>query len=139
MLRPLWDAVHADWVCLQYGDVTASLAQADKSDMPIHYWPDAVKDLDDFAALVSQLDLVVTVCNTTVHYAGAVATPTWILAPKVPEWRYGLKSVSMPWYPSTHVWRQDELGHWPSLIERVASALAAAPIRNLRHRNHAQF
>lgn len=124
-LKPLWEAVGADWVCLQYGNVQGDLEAARDAGMPIHHWPEPIKNLDEFAALISGLDLIITVCNTTVHYAGALARPTWILAPKVPEWRYGLRTATLPWYPSTTMYRQAELGEWGELIHRVSQELSS--------------
>jgi tetratricopeptide (TPR) repeat protein len=123
-LAPLVASADADWVCLQYGDVDADLARAAAAGAPLHYWPEAIRDLDEFAALVSALDLVITVCNTTVHYAGALARPVWVMAPKVPEWRYGLHFESMPWYPSSRMFRQADHGHWDSVFAAVEQALA---------------
>jgi hypothetical protein len=83
------------------------------------HWPEAIADLDEFAALVSALDGVFTVCNTTVHYAGAVGQYVWVLAPMVPEWRYGLTSTHMPWYPNVQVLRQPSLNAWAEVIEEA--------------------
>ena len=92
--------------------------------LPLWYWPESIADLDEFAALISALDLVITVCNTTVHYAGALGKPVWILAPKVPEWRYGLNSTSLPWYPSSRMYRQHEAGAWTELVAAVSQDLS---------------
>lgn len=121
-------AIDATWVCLQYGDVQSDLAAAAEGGLALHHWPQAIKNLDEFAALISALDLVVTVCNTTVHYAGALGQPVWVLAPKVPEWRYGLHSETMPWYPSSRVYRQSTAGQWRDVLMRVVADLSA---RNL--------
>jgi hypothetical protein len=133
---PAWMAalgrsVDADWVCLQYGDVGEELATARANGMPdLLHWPEAIDDLDEFAALVSGLDLVITVCNTTVHYAGALGVPVWVLAPKVPEWRYGLDNEVLPWYPSSRMFRQAALDDWPATLQRVEAALLTwAPSR----------
>ncbi|HSV68465.1 MAG TPA: tetratricopeptide repeat protein [Methylibium sp.] len=123
MLAPLMAGTDADWVCLQYGDVTSDLDRSAGAGAPMLHWPQAIRDLDEFAALVSALDLVITVCNTTVHYAGALAKPVWVMAPKVPEWRYGLHFESMPWYPSTRMFRQPQHGDWPGLLNNVHDAL----------------
>ncbi len=122
-LRPLLDAVDATWVNLQYGDVSADLAQAAEAGMALANWPEAIQDLDEFAALICALDLVVTVCNTTVHYAGALGKEVWVMTPKVPEWRYGLAFDRMPWYPSSWLTRQDVAGEWDHLLDRVGSRL----------------
>ncbi len=123
-LASLMTSVDADWVCLQYGDVDTDLDRSAAAGAPLHYWPESIRDLDEFAALVSALDLVITVCNTTVHYAGALARPVWVMAPKVPEWRYGLHFESMPWYPTSRMFRQDDHGDWDSVFATVEQALA---------------
>ncbi len=110
-------------VCLQYGDVSDDLQAVEQAGISISYWPEAIKDLDEFAALISALDMVVTVCNTTVHYAGALATPVWVMAPRVPEWRYGLRFESLPWYPSSRMYRQTEDRNWRDVLARVESDL----------------
>lgn len=122
-LLPLTQAREADWVCLQYGDVKADLAKAREAGVNLTYWQGAIDDLDEFAALIAALDLVVTVCNTTVHYAGALAKPVWVMAPRIPEWRYGLSSTVMPWYPTSRMFRQATDGDWPSLLGRIAGEL----------------
>lgn len=116
----------AHFVCLQYGDAAADVERARGAGLDMAYWPEAIQDLDEFAALVAALDLVITVCNTTVHYAGALARPVWIMAPRVPEWRYGLRSTSLPWYPSSRIVRQPSDGDWQSVIDRMAADLRAA-------------
>ncbi len=123
-LEPLGTAVAATWVCLQYGEVQPQVDRMAHTSLPLQYWPESISDLDEFAALISALDLVITVCNTTVHYAGALGQPVWILAPKVPEWRYGLTSTSLPWYPSSRMYRQHEAGAWTELVATVRQDLS---------------
>jgi Flp pilus assembly protein TadD len=122
-LAPLFGAIDATWVCLQYGDVDAELARAADAGLQMQYWGTSIKDLDEFAALIGALDLVITVCNTTVHYAGALGQPVWVMAPRVPEWRYGLRTPSLPWYPSSRIFRQAAPGNWASVIGAVAAEL----------------
>lgn len=119
----LQDAVDATWVCLQYGDVAEPLERAKVARRPVCYWKEGIDDLDEFAALVAELDLIVTVCNTTVHYAGALGKPVWVLAPKIPEWRYGVTFASMPWYPSSVIFRQAEAGQWQALLDEASAQL----------------
>jgi tetratricopeptide (TPR) repeat protein len=123
-LHGLAPAGAADWISLQYGKVDDDLRKARDAGLELHDWPEAIKDLDEFAALISALDLVITVCNTTVHYAGALGQPVWVMAPKVPEWRYGLYSESLPWYPSSRMYRQIEAGDWSGLLDRVRQDLS---------------
>lgn len=122
-LAPLAERCAATWVCLQYGEVGADLEKAKQAGLSLRYWPESIKDLDDFAALITALDLVITVCNTTVHYAGALARPVWVMAPKVPEWRYGLHSKVLPWYPSSRIFRQTDAENWQSVLTRVEDEL----------------
>lgn len=123
-LVSLTHGLPAQWVCLQYGKVDEDLARAREAGLHMHYWKAAIDDLDEFAALICALDQVITVCNTTVHYAGALGQPVWVMAPKVPEWRYGLRSERMPWYPSSRVYRQVHAGDWAALLARVRQDLS---------------
>lgn len=125
LVAELQGAADAEWVCLQYGDVTQGLEEAAAAGMKLHYWKEAIDNLDEFAALVSALDLVVTVCNTTVHYAGAVGKDVWVMSPKVPEWRYGLRFESMPWYPSSRMFRQRVDGDWDGVLADVGRELSS--------------
>lgn len=113
----------ATWVCLQYGDVEDALRHVQSQGLSMAYWPESISDLDEFAAMIESLDLIISVCNTTIHYAGALGKETWVLAPSIPEWRYGLTFRHMPWYPSTTVMRQETPGDWAGLLEQVAATL----------------
>lgn len=124
-LAGIAQAADADWICLQYGQVEEDLRLAADHGMSMHYWAEAIRDLDEFAALIGALDLIVTVCNTTVHYAGALGRPVWVMAPRIPEWRYGLRFESLPWYPSSVMYRQATDGDWNDVLRRVGQDLAA--------------
>lgn len=114
------------FVNLQYGDVRDELgAFREAQGLNIVDWPEAIADLDEFAALISALDLVITVCNTTVHYAGALGKPCWVMTPFIPEWRYGIDSPRMRWYPSCRMFRQPRSGDWDNVLTEVSSALSA--------------
>lgn len=122
-LGTLATRIDADWVCLQYGDPQEGLDRARTAGLQLAYWSASIADLDEFAAIVASLDLVVSVCNTTVHYAGALGVPVWVMAPRVPEWRYGVSFESMPWYPGSRMFRQVRDGDWADVVGRVAWAL----------------
>lgn len=112
------------FISLQYGEVTAEVKEAsDALGIPIAHWPEGIADLDEFAALLSALDLVISVCNTTVHFAGALNRPVWVMTPRIPEWRYGLLADSMVWYPSARMFRQPEHGDWESVLREVGETL----------------
>jgi len=123
-LAPLLSDARLQFVCLQYGDVSAELEEfSQRHGLSILHFPEAVADLDDFAALIDALDLVITVCNTTVHYTGALGRECWVMTPHIPEWRYGLTSPGMRWYPSVKMFRQPGPGDWQSVIAAVTAAI----------------
>ena len=124
-LSPVLTSIDATWVNLQYGNVDADLKLAATQGLRLAHWPESISNLDEFAALITALDLVITVCNTTVHYAGALGKEVWVMAPTIPEWRYGLTFESMPWYPSSRVLRQPRAGDWAAVLHTVAERLLA--------------
>jgi ADP-heptose:LPS heptosyltransferase len=85
---------------------------------------DQIKDFADTAALMANLDLVITVETAVAHLAGATGRPVWTLIPFVPAWRWLLNRVDSPWYPTMQLFRQPVGGDWESVIRRVAEALA---------------
>ncbi|MGQ2978791.1 MAG: tetratricopeptide repeat protein [Polaromonas sp.] len=122
-LAPMTSAVAATWISLQYGSVDEDLKTAAAAGVMLTHWNEAIADLDEFAALIESLDAVVTVCNTTVHYAGALGKKVLVLAPHIPEWRYGLNSTHMPWYPDARVLRQPSPNDWPGVVAEATDAL----------------
>jgi hypothetical protein len=82
-----------------------------------------LRNFADTAALVANLDLVISVDTAVVHLAGALAKPTWVLLPFNPDWRWLRDREDSPWYPTMRLFRQSERGNWKSTIERVASEL----------------
>lgn len=88
---------------------------------------DLTKSLDDFAdsaALLNRMDLLISVDSAAAHLGGAMGLPTWLLLPMVPDWRWLLNSETTPWYPGLRLFRQQDRGNWPEVIERVARTLA---------------
>jgi tetratricopeptide (TPR) repeat protein len=122
--RPLL-AMNASFINLQYGELSEDFAIL--SDLEIHDWDDndPLKDLDNQAALISCLDLVISVDNATVHMCGALGTNTWTLLPQVPEWRWPEAFGDFPpLYPSVRLFRQKNLFKWDDVMDRVAQALS---------------
>lgn len=123
-LAPLLRGMQARFVNLQYGPCEADIRRLqDASGVRIHHWPEAIDDYDEAAALVSALDLTISVPTAIVHLAGALGRPVWILAPVRPESRYGLRGRSMPWYPSAVIYRQRIFGEWGEVMAEAAADL----------------
>lgn len=124
-LRPLLELPGTRFVSLQYGDVTGELAALERNHgIRIEHWPEAIASTDETAALIGALEATVSVCTAVVHLVGALGRPAFVLVPSVPEWRYGARGESMPWYPSVRLFRQAVSGGWQPVLERVRAALA---------------
>lgn len=120
----------ATFVSLQYTDCKAEIDEfSQKYGIPIHYFPEAThsEDYGDTAALVANLDLVITVCTSVVHLAGSMGVPTWVLTPSRPAWRYRLDLDYMPWYGKavTLFRQQPDSTDWTPVVEEVSNSLAA--------------
>jgi hypothetical protein len=83
----------------------------------------------DSAAVMMNLDLVVTPCNAIAHLAGALGRPTIVALMHVPEWRWLLNRDDSPWYPATRLFRQSSAGDWPGVFARIADAVRARASR----------
>lgn len=83
----------------------------------------ALLSFADTAAIISQLDLVITVDTAVAHLAGALGKPVWLLLSYVPDWRWLLDRSDSPWYPTARLFRQDSSRSWDGVIETVAKEL----------------
>jgi tetratricopeptide (TPR) repeat protein len=82
-------------------------------------------DFSDTAALVANMDVVVSVDSAVAHLAGALGKPVWILLPFTrTDWRWLQDRESSPWYPTARLFRQPAAGDWDTVIERVAHELS---------------
>jgi lipoprotein NlpI len=86
-------------------------------------WTDDLHDFSDTAALVHALDLVISVDTSTVHLAGSLGRPCWVMLPFHPDWRWLLDRDDSPWYPTLRLFRQERRGDWAGVVARVAEAL----------------
>lgn len=121
---PILQCSGARFVSLQYGDVGGEITELrERHGVNLDHWQDAIDDLDETAALISALDLVITVQTAVAHLSGALGKKAWVMISAVPEWRYMERGASMPWYPALRLYRQAAPGEWDSLIEAVAGSL----------------
>jgi Tfp pilus assembly protein PilF len=123
---PLLDALAAEAtiVSLQK-DVRAEDAAFLKARADILDSGDALENFSDTAALISQLNLVISVDTSVAHLAGALGKPVWILLTYFPDWRWLLGRDDSPWYPTARLFRQDQSRTWGGVIARVRQALLA--------------
>ena len=82
-----------------------------------------LKDFDDTAALIENLDLVIAVDTSTAHLAGAIGKPVWLMNRFDTCWRWLMDRSDSPWYPTFTIYRQPKLGDWDSVIEAIRKDL----------------
>ena len=118
------------FINLQYGNVKQELNEFQKhNNLKIHQDEeiDSLSSLDDFAAQISALDLVISTSNTTVHLAGALGKQVWTLLPHIPDWRWTLEREDTLWYPKMRLFRQHRIGDWSDVFQQVKLALEQYP------------
>jgi ADP-heptose:LPS heptosyltransferase len=123
-LRPILDVPHVRFYSLQKGPAAQQPAQLPELGQRITDYTDELTDFADTAALVANLDLVISVDTAVAHLAGALGKPVWILNRFDTCWRWMLERRDSPWYPSAQLFRQPALGDWESAIQSARAALA---------------
>jgi Flp pilus assembly protein TadD len=118
---PFQEIESAQFVSLQINPPGSLLPGLDLKDFSAD-----LHDFQDTAALIANLDLVISVDTAVAHLAAAMNKPVWLLLPFIPDWRWLLNRGDSPWYPSMKLFRQPSLGDWTSVIANVADALRAA-------------
>ncbi len=83
----------------------------------------------DTAAVISNLDLVITVDTSVAHLAGALAGRVWVVLPFAPDWRWMLRREDSPWYPDMRLFRCPAFGDWDAVFNEVNAALTEAVLR----------
>ncbi len=84
---------------------------------------DDLNDFSDTAALVSNLDLVITIDTSVAHLAGSTGRPLWVMLPFVTDYRWTLDGATTPWYPEASLFRQPAAGDWASVAAQVERRL----------------
>jgi tetratricopeptide (TPR) repeat protein len=120
---PVLDVPNVRFFSLQKG---ASASQLSRSELSAHVvdYTQELHDFADTAALVDNLDLVISVDTSTAHLAGALNKPVWILNRFDTCWRWLLERRDTPWYPGARLFRQPALGDWDSVMQATREALA---------------
>ena len=88
---------------------------------PIRDLRPILRDFRDTAAVISHLDLVISVDTAVAHLAGAMGKPVWILLPFAPDWRWMQERDDSPWYPTARLFRQRQPGDWSHVLARLVA------------------
>lgn len=91
----------------------------------LKFYGDEFYDFTDTAAVIDNVDLIVSTCTSVPHLSGAMGKPTWIMLSYLPDWRWFLDRDDSPWYPTAKLYRQPAPGDWDSVFERVRADLEA--------------
>ncbi|MBB4866174.1 tetratricopeptide (TPR) repeat protein [Pseudomonas nitritireducens] len=115
---------------LQYGNTEPERAEAESLGLHIHH--DAavnpLKDMDAQAAQLCALDAVLSIDNTTVHLAGALGVPTFVLLQLNPNWRWAVDDATSYWYPSVQLIRNRELGRWGEALDQAVQRMRGSGV-----------
>lgn len=104
--------------------------EADRTLLPglgLRDWSAQLATFVETAALISQLDLVITVDTAVAHLAGALGKPVWLLLPCSADYRWMQKRSDSPWYPTMRLFRQPRTGDWATVLDEVAATMADIP------------
>lgn len=118
---PLDEIADVAFFSLQVGRAAAEIAD---SPLPVRDLAPLLTDFDETAALVANLDLVLTVDTAVAHLAGALGRPVWVLSRTDHCWRWLTGRDDSPWYPTLRLFRQSRPGAWSDVIDSVRSALS---------------
>ena len=119
---PLAQLPGISFYSLQKGEARKEANHPPKG-MHLYDYTEKMNDFSDTAALIQNLDLVISIDTSVAHLAGAMGKPVWTLLPFVPDWRWLLNTDDSPWYPTMKLFRQPVAGDWESIIDRITDAL----------------
>ena len=110
--------------------IQTGLAEADAAELAqlgVYDHSGALSDFADTAALMSVLDLIISVDSAPAHLAGALARPIWLLPQFSADWRWQRDRTDSPWYPTMRLFRQPRPGDWDGVVADVGRALDTVP------------
>ncbi|GAB7524300.1 tetratricopeptide repeat protein [Paraburkholderia sp. 2C] len=121
-LAPLAELTGVAWLNLQKGAAQAQLAALPDAIRPLDFTAE-LNDFSDTAALIANLDLVITVDTAVAHLTGALGKPLWVMLPANSDWRWLEHRSDSPWYPTARLFRQTTLGDWTPVVQSMRDAL----------------
>jgi hypothetical protein len=123
-LGPLLSVPNCRFFALQVGPARRQLEELRNRthivDLGVEFLPFA-----DTAAVIAQLDLLISVDTSMPHLAGALGRPVWLFVKLAPDWRWLLRRRDSPWYPSFRLFRQERHGDWSLPVSRAVAELSA--------------
>jgi Tfp pilus assembly protein PilF len=119
---PLAQVEGVHYFSLQKG-YAADQARTPPAGLNLTNWTDELKSFVDTAALIDNLDLVITIDTSIAHLAAAMGKPVWMMIAFMPDWRWMLDREDSPWYPTMRLFRQPAMGDWPPVLTKVVAAL----------------
>jgi tetratricopeptide (TPR) repeat protein len=133
VFRPLTWIPGLKLFSLQKGPAETQIQNCVFNGAIVHLGPD-LHDFADTAAAIARLDLLISVDTSVAHLAGAMARPTWVLLPTIPDWRWLLDRDDSPWYPTIRLFRQPRGGDWAAVVEKIAAELHTCATKRLQAR-----
>lgn len=124
LLTPLFDLPGISWFSLQKGVAAAQLAEIQRP-VIVDLGPE-LNSYSDTAAVLAELDLLITVCTSVAHLAGALGGPVWVMLCYAPGWHWLHEREDTPWYPGMKLFRQDEIGDWDGVIRKLVTVLSVS-------------
>jgi len=111
-------------ISLQYTDCAEELRSfRQNTGLVIHHWQEAIDDYDETAALVSAVDLTISVPTAIVNLVAALEKPVWVMVPSVPGWGFMREGQRSPWLVSARLFRQATPSNWDDVIAEIVRAL----------------
>jgi Flp pilus assembly protein TadD len=130
LLAPLGAVEGVSFYSLQKGDRAAQAVEL-MHVMDLIDWTGELNDFAETAALIENLDLVITVDTAVAHLAGAMGKRVWLMLPWAPDWRWMLDREDSLWYPTMRLFRQSRRGQWRDVVERVTRELKGLADRDV--------
>ena len=124
-LVPLWNVTGTSFYSLQFGSGAEQMKRL-PPDVQLVDLGDELRDFANVAAIVANLDLVISIDSAVAHLAGALGKPVWILLNKGCDWRWFLERGDSPWYPTARLFRQTTSGEWQEVVKRIEIELRQA-------------
>ncbi len=120
MFLPFLSVPGVDFYSLQKGSASNQANSFKKQVIDI---ANKIQTLEDTAAIISNLDLVITIDSSIAHLAGSLGKSVWVLIPFLPDWRWMLDRTDSPWYPTMKLFRQQKPGQWNDVVRKIKNNL----------------